>query len=260
MSDVFAMGGKPLMAVAILGWPLEKLGPGLAAQVVDGGRQACLDAGIPLAGGHSIDAPEPFFGLAVTGEVAVKNIKRNDTAQAGDVLLMTKPLGIGILSTARKRNLLDPAHADIARDLMVRMNTLGTALGELPGVHALTDITGFGLLGHLAELCEGSRLRAHVRYADVPVIPECLGYLKAGCYADGALRNWKNLAHRVEGANGLERMMVLNDPQTSGGLLIACQKSLVDKLIELSDINTVLIERIGELREIDPGGPLIEIE
>ncbi|MEO8733662.1 MAG: selenide, water dikinase SelD [Flavobacteriales bacterium] len=235
LSDVYAMGGKPLLAVAILGWPLEKLGPELASRVVEGGRQACHDAGIPLAGGHSIDAPEPFFGLAVTGEVSIANIKRNDTAQAGDALLLTKPLGVGIMSTAQKRGKLRPEHAHIARDLMCRINSLGAELGNIPEVHAMTDVTGFGLLGHLIEMCEGSGLGAELRYSDIPTIPEALTYLAEGCYADGALRNWKSYGQKTTGAATLERMMLLSDPQTSGGLLISCAPGAVEKIIIIAN-------------------------
>lgn len=253
LSDVYAMGGKPLMAVAILGWPLEQLGPELAARVVDGGRQACMDAGIPLAGGHSIDAKEPFFGLAVTGEVPVARIKRNNTAQAGDALLLTKPLGVGILTTAQKRGLLAPEHAHIARDLMITPNTAGTALGAHPGVHAMTDVTGFGLLGHLAEVCTGSGLNASITYAQVPVLPECLGYAEQGCYPDGTMRNWKSLNGHVSGIKGMVPLILLSDPQTSGGLLISVKMELmgeISALVENSGSKAVWIgtlhDRTGE--------------
>lgn len=221
LSDVYAMGGRPLLAVAVLGWPIEKLGPELAQQVVEGGRRACHDAGIPLAGGHSIDAPEPFFGLAVTGEVEKHHIKRNDTAQEGDVLFLTKPLGVGILSTAQKRGVLPPEQAELMRDSMARLNTLGTELGRLPQVHALTDVTGFGLLGHLLEMCNGSGLNAELEYAAVPVHEHARELVAKGCYPDGALRNWKSYGHQVAGAGTMERMFLLADPETSGGLLIA---------------------------------------
>lgn len=247
ISDVYAMGGRPMLAVAILGWPLAKLGAELAARVVEGGRQACHDCGIPLAGGHSIDALEPFFGLAVTGEVKTANIKRNDSARAGDLLLLTKPLGVGILSTAQKRGILRPEHAHIGRDIMVRPNSIGTELGKMPGVHALTDVTGFGLLGHLAEMCQGSHLQARLVYADIPVIPEALAYVKEGCYADGALRNWKSLASKVEGAGIMERMMILNDPQTSGGLLISCSENLMPEIGALMAETGHYIDNIGLL-------------
>jgi len=259
LSDVYAMGGTPLLAVAVLGWPIEKLGPELARQVVEGGRRACHDAGIVLAGGHSIDAPEPFFGLAVTGEVRRPHLKRNDTARAGDMLYLTKPLGVGILSTALKRGQLPEAGATIARDLMTRLNSAGTALGQLECVHALTDVTGFGLLGHLLEVCRGSGLRATLRYADVPKIPEALIRLAAGHYADGGLRNWKSYASAVSGASSMERMLLLSDPQTSGGLLIACGPD------GTSDVEAVLREAgiaatpIGELH--GPGeGPKVMVE
>lgn len=222
LSDVYAMGGRPLMAVAVLGWPIEKLPPELAARVVEGGRQACHDAGIALAGGHSIDAPEPFFGLAVTGEVPITNIKRNDAALVDDVLILSKPLGVGIMATAQKRGVLEQDHAPIAIQLMAELNRSGTALGELPEVHAMTDVTGFGLLGHLAEMCQGSELHAELIFEQLPIIPEALFYLSKGCYPDGAFRNWKSNGHLVTGASSMERMMVLSDPQTSGGLLIAC--------------------------------------
>lgn len=259
LSDVYAMGGKPLLAVAILGWPLGKLGPELAARVVEGGRQACHAAGIPLAGGHSIDAPEPFFGLAVTGEVETAHIKRNDTARAGDVLLLTKPLGIGVLSTAQKRGRLRAEHQHIGTDLMTAPNAIGTELGKMEGVHALTDVTGFGLLGHLAEMCRGSGLNARLRYADVPVIPECLDYLREGCHADGALRNWKSLAEKVSGADNMERLLILCDPQTSGGLLIACGEEAVPEIMALCSRSGGVASRIGTLRA-DKSDALIDVE
>lgn len=258
LSDVYAMGGKPLMAVAILGWPLEKLGAELAGRVVDGGRQACHDAGIPLAGGHSIDSKEPFFGLAVTGEVPITHLKRNDTAQAGDALLLTKPLGVGILSTAQKRGVLAPEHAHIAKDLMIRPNSVGTALGAHPGVHALTDITGFGLLGHLAEMCAGSGLSAEIRFADIPVIPECMGYAKQSCYPDGTMRNWKSLNGKIDGVGGMEQLVLLCDPQTSGGLLIACKIEFIDEISALVEITGLRSTFIGTL-EKPTNGKLIRI-
>lgn len=258
ISDVYAMGGTPLIAVAILGWPLEKLGAELAARVVDGGREACREAGIALAGGHTIDSPEPFFGLAVTGEVRLEHLKRNNTAQAGDVLLLTKPLGIGILTTAEKRGKLKAEHRHIARDLMITPNVLGARLGQLPTVHALTDVTGFGLLGHLSEMCSGSGLKAIIQYDDVPAIPECRTYLKEGCYPDGTMRNWKSISHNVAGITGMDPLILLCDPQTSGGLLIACQGGSIEEIKVLADEHNVSIHAIGHLLEQD-GGKLIEV-
>lgn len=257
ISDVYAMGGKPLLAVAILGWPIEKLGAGLAQRVVEGGRTACHEAGIALAGGHSIDAPEPFFGLAVTGEVNITDLKRNDTANAGDQLFLTKPLGIGILSTAQKRGVLAPEHASIARDLMCQPNSLGASLSSLPGVSAMTDVTGFGLLGHLLEMCSGSGTSAIVHYDRIPCIPEAMTYLTAGCYPDGSFRNWKSLAAKVSGAGTMERMLLLSDPQTSGGLLIACAPNEVERAISMARAQEVPFVHIGEM--ITARDPLVEV-
>lgn len=247
LSDVYAMGGRPLLAVAILGWPVEKLPPELASRVLEGGRQACKEAGIALAGGHSIDSPEPFFGLAVTGEVAIADIKRNDTAQEGDVLLLTKPLGLGILSTAQKRGVLKPEHAHVALDIMIQSNRIGAVLGKLDGVHAMTDVTGFGLGGHLLEMCQGAGLSATIEWERVPVIPEALEYLKEGCYPDGAFRNWKSYSKAFTGADALERMMLLSDPQTNGGLLLAVSPNNANEIVRSIGATNGIMAPIGKL-------------
>ncbi len=246
LSDVYAMGGKPLLAIAILGWPVEKLPAELAARVIDGGRRACADAGITLAGGHSIDAPEPFFGLAVTGTVPVKNIKRNSTAREGDLLLLTKPIGLGIMATARKRGKLPPEHEEIATKIMCASNRVGTALGAMEGVHAMTDVTGFGLLGHLIEMCEGSSLSAEIDGSAVPVIPETISHLEAGCYPDGTFRNWKSHAAKVKGADAMRTMMLMSDPQTSGGLLIAIDPQEAPSIIALLEKEALCCATIGK--------------
>lgn len=256
LSDVYAMGGTPLLAVAILGWPVEKLPPELAARVIEGGRQACHEAGIALAGGHSIDAPEPFFGLAVTGEVAIAKIKRNDTGRAGDLLVLTKPLGVGILSTARKRGKLRSEHAHIARDMMCRSNAIGAKLSAIEGVHAMTDVTGFGLLGHLLEMCGGAGLTAQIDHASIPIIPEAITYLNEGCYPDGSFRNWKGYGHRVTGAASMERMMLLSDPQTSGGLLIAVAPDAIEEVKDMVRSNGGVCSTVGRL---DPGSDITTI-
>jgi selenide,water dikinase len=247
LSDVYAMGGRPLLALAVLGWPVDKLPPELAARVVEGGRQACHDAGIALAGGHSIDAPEPFFGLAVTGEVSIANLKRNDTARAGDALFLTKPLGLGLLATAMKRGKLRIEHQHIGRDLMVLANKAGSALGGSADVHALTDVTGFGLGGHLLEMCKGSGLDAELNAGAIPMIPEARIYLAEGCYPDGSFRNWKSYGEHISGASDMERMMFLSDPQTSGGLLIACAPDGVDALRTLLTAHSTPMLSIGRL-------------
>ncbi|MCL6416657.1 selenide, water dikinase SelD [Aestuariirhabdus sp. Z084] len=257
ISDVYAMGGKPLMAIAILGWPVNVLDAEVASQVVEGGRQACLDAGILLAGGHSIDAPEPIFGLAVTGQVPLQQLKRNDTATVGSRLYLTKPLGVGILSTAQKKKLLQPEHSHIARDSMCSLNTIGARLATLPGVSAMTDVTGFGLLGHLLELCEGSDLDARIRMEKVPVIAEAEFYRQQGCVPGGALRNYQSYGHKaVPMAETLQQLLC--DPQTSGGLLVAVEPDEEARFLELTRAEGLSLECFGELMPAR-GGKRVEV-
>jgi selenide,water dikinase len=220
ISDIYAMGGDPLLAIAILGWPVNVLPPEVARDVVAGGRKACDDAGIPLAGGHSIDAPEPIFGLAVTGLVDRAHLKRNDTATDGCRLYLTKPLGIGVLTTAEKKGLLRREDTNLARDWMCQLNRPGSRFGRLPGVRAMTDVTGFGLLGHLVEMADGSGLTAWLDYASVPLLPQVTHYVEAGCVPGGTQRNFDSYGHRIAPLDAARRA-VLCDPQTSGGLLVA---------------------------------------
>ena len=222
ISDVYAMGGTPVLAIAILGWPVDTLAPEVARRVLEGGRAVCSEAGITLAGGHSIDCPEPVFGLAVNGIVDTKHLKQNSTATEGCRLYLTKPLGVGILSTAQKRELLKPEDAAIALESMTQLNILGETLGKMPGVKAMTDVTGFGLLGHLSEMCEGSGLAAEINFEKVPVIPSLLYYLEQGCYPGGTVRNWKSYGHKIGPVTEMQRH-ILADPQTSGGLLVAVE-------------------------------------
>ena len=221
ISDIYAMGADPLMAIAILGWPVNVLPPEVARDVVRGGRAACDAAGIPLAGGHSIDAPEPIFGLAVTGVVDKRHLKRNDTATAGCRLYLTKPLGIGILTTAEKKSKLRPQDVGVARDWMCTLNTPGSRFGKLPGVAAMTDVTGFGLLGHLVEMADGSGLTAQIDYAAVPRLAGVSHYLAEGCAPGGTLRNFDSYGHKIAPLAQEEQRLLLCDPQTSGGLLVA---------------------------------------
>ncbi len=221
ISDIYAMGGTPLMAVAILGWPVNVLSPEIAGRVVNGAQMTCLEIGIPLAGGHSIDAPEPIFGLAVTGRVAIENIKKNGGAKPGDLIFLTKPLGVGILTTAVKKNILKPGHADLARNVMIQLNDVGEKLGKIQGVTAMTDVTGFGLAGHLIEMCEASGTSAVVRFDDVPLIDESLSfYISEGCIPGGTNRNFDSYGEKME-LPKKEQRFIMCDPQTSGGLLIA---------------------------------------
>lgn len=222
ISDVYAMGGKPVLAIAILGWPIDKLPPEVARQVLEGGRAVCAEAGISLAGGHSIDCPEPVFGLAVNGIVQAAHLKQNSTATQGCGLYLTKPLGVGILSTAQKRGLLKPEDAAVALESMTRLNSLGETLGKMPAVKAMTDVTGFGLLGHLSEMCEGSGLAAEIDFEKVPVIASLPYYLEQGCYPGGTVRNWKSYGHKIGPVTEMQRH-ILADPQTSGGLLVAVE-------------------------------------
>lgn len=220
LSDVYAMGGKPLMAMAVLGWPTEKLPTVLAQRIMAGAKDICLQAGVIIAGGHTIDSPEPFFGLSVNGEAPIAHIKQNSTAQAGDVLFLTKPLGTGVLATALKRGLLPPDGMNEAIASMTQLNSIGEKMGALPFVHALTDVTGFGLLGHLIEMAEGAHLSASLTYASIPTLGQAKELSRQFIYADNTMRNWKAYGEKTEGTNS-ESMLLLSDPQTNGGLLAA---------------------------------------
>ncbi|HEY6505659.1 MAG TPA: selenide, water dikinase SelD [Chitinophagaceae bacterium] len=237
ISDVYAMGGKPLLAIAILGWPVNKLSPSVARMVIEGGKSICAEAGIPLAGGHSIDSPEPIFGLAVNGLVDIKNIKQNNTAKAGNILFLTKPLGVGILTTAEKKGLLKPEHSGIAAQQMMQLNKVGEALGKMKGVTAMTDVTGFGLLGHLTEMAEGSDLTAVI--PDMKAIPfindDLEDYISQQSVPGGTLRNWDSYGHKISisqtfGEKDEIVKCMLADPQTSGGLLIAVDPGAVKEV------------------------------
>ena len=233
ISDVYAMGGKPVLAIAILGWPIDKIPPETAQKVLEGARAICAEAGIPLAGGHSIDCPEPVFGLAVNGLVAIKHLKRNSTATPGCRLFLTKALGVGILSTAQKRSLLKPQDAALALKSMVTLNSIGEELGRIEGVKAMTDVTGFGLLGHLGEMCEGSELSAIIEFDKVPVIAGIDHYLEQGCIPGGTQRNWASYGHKIAPLSEDTQRNILADPQTSGGLLIAVAPEAVETVAAL---------------------------
>ncbi|MCY7350937.1 MAG: selenide, water dikinase SelD [Cytophagaceae bacterium] len=222
ISDVYAMGGQPLMAIAILGWPVNVLSAEIAQQVLEGSRAICAEAGIPLAGGHSIDSTEPIFGLAVTGRVRLDHLKQNNTATAGCLLYLTKPLGVGILTTAQKKGILRDEHADLAPRQMAQLNKIGMVLGKLPQVKALTDVTGFGLLGHLIEMAEGSRLSAEIDFGAVPKLPHLAEYIAQNAIPGGTHRNWDSYSDKIAELPD-ERRFLLADPQTSGGLLVAVE-------------------------------------
>ncbi len=255
ISDVYAMGGNPILAIAILGWPINILPPIVARRVIEGSKSICLEAGIPLAGGHSIDSPEPIFGLAVNGLVDIKNLKKNNTAKKGDVLLLTKKIGVGILTTAEKKNQLTESEKLLAAEQMMELNKVGGRLGAVAGVHAMTDITGFGLLGHLIEMAEGSGLSATIEFNWVPLVSKRLiEYVEMGAVPGGTNRNWDSYGHKVKlENNNFESLYknILADPQTSGGLLISVGRDSLEEVISvlneygLSDRTTP----IGEMHE-----------
>jgi selenide,water dikinase len=255
ISDVYAMGGNPVLAIAILGWPINILLPVVARRVIEGSKSICLEAGIPLAGGHSIDSPEPIFGLAVNGLVDIKNLKQNNTAKKGDVLLLTKKIGVGILTTAEKKNQLTESDKLLAAEQMMQLNKVGSRLGAVAGVHAMTDVTGFGLLGHLIEMAEGSGLSATIEFDRVPLISERLiEYVEMGAVPGGTNRNWDSYGHKVKLENNNTESLyknILADPQTSGGLLISVGRDSLEEVISvlneygLSDRTTP----IGEMHE-----------
>jgi selenide,water dikinase len=248
ISDVYAMGGKPLLAIAILGWPVKVLSAEIAQKVIEGGRSVCAEAGITLAGGHSIESPEPIFGLAVTGMVATEKLKRNDGATAGCKLLLTKPIGVGILTTAQKHGLLTDEDADTAVEIMSGLNKIGAKLAEIPGVQAMTDVTGFGLLGHLVEMCEGANLSAEIEFTKVPKLPMLDKYLANNTVPGGTNRNWESYGSKINLPDPALKN-ILCDPQTSGGLLLAVAPDSVNEVQEMLKQNGIETGVFGELTE-----------
>ncbi len=248
ISDIYAMGGRPIMAIAILGWPINIIPPEIARKVIEGGRSMCIEAGISLAGGHSIDTPEPIFGLAVNGLANVADIKQNNTAANGDVLFLTKPLGVGILTTAEKKGLLQQKHTGSASRQMMQLNSAGELLGKIGGVHAMTDVTGFGLLGHLAEMADGSGLSAVIDFETIPLITDDLAnYIDQNCVPGGTIRNWDSYGYKIGNITEYQKA-ILADPQTSGGLLIAVEENSVDHVTKvLSKGGIEFIKPIGRL-------------
>jgi selenide, water dikinase len=230
------MGGKPIMALAILGWPIEKLPTALANRVIEGAREICKKAGIALAGGHSIDTPEPIFGLCVTGTVKKEDIKQNNTAQAGNLLFLTKPLGTGVLTTAEKRKALLPEHKGLALAEMVKLNKIGEELGRQPWVTAMTDITGFGLAGHLTEMCAKNDISAEISWKTLPFIADLSHYIKNRILPDATFRNWNSYGKNIgfePGVPVMDAFNLLPDPQTSGGLLVAVRETSKEEMQQL---------------------------
>ncbi|WP_144113162.1 selenide, water dikinase SelD [Paraburkholderia sp. BCC1886] len=235
LSDVYAMGGKPIMALAIVGMPINVLPHDVIAEILKGGESVCADAGIPLAGGHSIDSVEPIYGLVAIGVVDPRRVKRNVGARAGDVLILGKPLGVGVLSAALKKDRLDSNGYAAMIAATTQLNRPGASLAALDGVHALTDITGFGLLGHTLELARGSHLTARLRYADLPWLPGVVDFVEAGISTGASARNWDAYGEHIHLPSSLPSgaRALLTDPQTSGGLLVSCAPEVVDDVLAL---------------------------
>jgi len=233
ISDVYAMGGTPIMALALVGMPVGKLPIEVIQQVLAGGESVCAEAGIPIAGGHSIDALEPIYGLVALGLVHPKQVKRNDRAQPGDAIVLGKPLGVGVLSGALKGGKLTAAGYETMIRWTTKLNTPGRVLARIEGVHALTDVTGFGLVGHLMEIARGSKLRAHVEFARLPIIEEARSLAEQGVKTGASGRNWTEYGARVAVSAGFApwQEVMVTDPQTSGGLLVACRPEVVDEVL-----------------------------
>ena len=235
LSDIYAMGAQPLLALAVVGMPLDKLPQQQIARILQGGASVCTEAGIPLAGGHSIDVAEPIYGLVGIGLVDPQHLKKNSAAQAGDVLVLSKPLGVGILSAALKKGLLSQAgYADMLR-VTTTLNRAGTALAQLPGVHAMTDVTGFGLAGHLLEMCRGAQLSAEIAFGALPLLAEAVQHAQAGMATGASARNWTSYGAEVQLPQDMPvwQQKLLTDPQTSGGLLVACAPDAAARVLEI---------------------------
>jgi selenide,water dikinase len=248
ISDIYAMGGHPTVAIAILGWPVDKLAPAIASRVLAGARQTCREAGIALAGGHSIDISEPIFGLAVSGLVDIERLKQNNTAQNGDTVFLTKPLGVGIISTAIKREKAQASDVELASQSMRLLNRIGPSLAEINGVNALTDVTGFGLAGHLTEIMAASALDADINWSQIPTLPNLEYYVEEECVPGGTGRNYTSIKKHLPPLNPTQRA-ILCDPQTSGGLLVTAQPEAVDHVSKVLKDAGLPFSPIGRLNK-----------
>lgn len=250
ISDVYAMGGKPIFALAILGMPIRKIAPEQVREILEGGREVCASAGIPVAGGHSIDTPEPIYGLAVTGLCAPSELRRNCDARAGDVLILTKPLGVGIYSAAFKKDALTTADYAGMVTTMTTLNKIGPELAKNPAVHAMTDVTGFGVLGHGLEMARGSRLKLALRWDALPLLPRAADLVREGFVTGASGRNWDSYGHEAALPLAFEpwQRHILTDPQTSGGLLVACAPAeAVGLMNEIHSAGYAKASIIGEM-------------
>jgi selenide,water dikinase len=259
ISDVYAMGGTPIMALALVGMPINKLPVETIGQIIRGGESICAEAGIPIAGGHTIDSDEPIYGLVVMGLVHPSRVKRNADAKPGDKLILGKPLGVGILSAALKKNALDAAGYAAMIDSTTKLNKPGQALSALPDVHALTDVTGFGLLGHLMEVCRGAGVAAQVDAASVPLLPNVLTLAESGYVTGASGRNWLGYGEHVMLAQHITpaQQVLLTDPQTSGGLLVSCAPDAVDEVLDI--FRSEGFPHAAVIGEIAAGRPGVEV-
>ena len=235
LSDVYAMGGTPIFALAVVGMPVDKIPAEVVQDILAGGASVCTAAGIPVAGGHSIDSPEPIYGLVAIGIVDPSQVMRNSTARAGDKIILTKRLGVGIYSAAFKRQELDAASYEEMVKSMTQLNAVGSEMTGVAGVHAMTDVTGFGLLGHLLEMCQGASIGAELAFTALPLFNQAQRLAEMGIGTGGAKRNWSSYGHEVELPPDAPEWWrgLLCDPQTSGGLLIACSSESVPQALEL---------------------------
>lgn len=258
ISDIYAMGGRPIMAIAILGWPLDKLPASVAAEVISGARSVCDNAGIPLAGGHSINSADPIFGLAVTGIVDTAAVKKNNSAEEGCTLFLTKPIGIGLVSSAEKFGAVREEDRKTALELMTRLNSAGYEISTIEGVKALTDVTGFGLAGHAIEMAEGSGLKAVIEESRIPKISGVDYYIDNECMPGGTFRNFASYGHKICSITERQKALIC-DPQTSGGLLIAVKPEAEEQLAAVAEKNGFPLYRIGKLEKRNSDEPYLEL-
>jgi len=255
LSDVYATGGTPIVALAIAGFPAKEMTPDVVAQIFAGGADMCAEANVPVAGGHTIDVPEPIYGLAVVGLIHPDHIKRNSDGKAGDVLILGKGLGIGILGAALNKDELDERAYDVMVDAATKLNSVGADIAQLDGVNAITDVTGFGLCGHLFEVCKGSSLSATLQWDQLPMLEYVVDYAKCGYNTGAADRNWDSFGDHMKVFDGAEpwQKNMLMDPQTSGGLLVTCEKGAADAVLDLFHKQGYGYAKIiGELTEGTP--------
>jgi selenide,water dikinase len=258
ISDVYAMGGKPLFALALVAMPIDKLPVDTIRRILEGGESVCSRAGIPVAGGHSVDSVEAIYGLVAIGLVNPRHVKRNADAKPGDKIILGKALGVGLYGAAVKKQQVTESQYRELIGSTTQLNTPGMRLAQLPGVHALTDVTGFGLLGHLLEVCRGSGVRAHVQWDAVPLLTDSRTLASTGFVTGGSARNWKGYGNLVDlTTHGVVEQAILTDPQTSGGLLVACAPESVNDVLEC--FRSEGFQRAAVIGEIEAGSPGVSV-